>query len=233
MPQAPPVNPLRSPIRSPVVTESAGPPDPFAPTFTSPPVIAGFPYVGETLSCSTGSVSAYPAPTFSYQWTNNGSDIIGETASTYVPVGGDVGDDIGCDVEADNGVGSPATDSADPVEVVAAFTLGGSPATTGDVGGVYSFTPTPAGGVAPYGPYSLSGSVGASGLSFDTGTGELSAAVLGPADTYGPFTISGVDDNGFPASVTPFSIVVSDTGPPVDALFAGTPAFSSPILQVI
>ncbi len=65
-----------------------------APANTTPPEISGDTVEGSTLSCSTGSWTGNPAPTFTYQWRNATVDIAGETNSTYTTVSGDVGDAI-------------------------------------------------------------------------------------------------------------------------------------------
>lgn len=88
-----------------------------APTNDVAPVASGSPEVGTTLSCTTGTWTATPAPTYAYQWQyNDGTwhDIAGATSSTWVvDVSGvvDVGDTIKCVVTATNGAGSGSADS--------------------------------------------------------------------------------------------------------------------------
>ena len=94
------------------------PPPPSPPVNTVAPVISGTPFVGQTLSCSTGTWTG--SPTYSYQWRNNGSNIIGAINSTYFLVSGDNGDTIDCVVTATNGAGSS---SANSNEIVALQTI--------------------------------------------------------------------------------------------------------------
>lgn len=100
---------------------------PVAPANTVAPVASGTPEVGQTLSCTTGSWTGYPAPTFTYQWQYNDgawNDIAGATSSTWlVTVAGavDVGDSIRCNVTGTNASGSAtaASNSLGPVTDVA------------------------------------------------------------------------------------------------------------------
>lgn len=86
-------------------------PTPEAPANTVAPAITGLLSVGSTLTCSTGTWTGYPTPTYAYQWKNGGTNISGETASTYVIDAGDVGDNIKCTVTATNASGSDSEDS--------------------------------------------------------------------------------------------------------------------------
>ena len=96
------------------------------------PTITGTAQVGSTLTSHAGSWTGVPAPTFSYQWERcdaagaNCADIASATASTYVPVVGDIGSTIRVKVSADNGGGpvGPVESAATPA-VVAAPTTGG------------------------------------------------------------------------------------------------------------
>jgi hypothetical protein len=82
-----------------------------APANTVAPVISGSTPYGSTLSCTTGTWTGSPAPTFTYQWKNAGVDIGGATANTYQTVLGDVGDAITCTVTATNTAGSASAGS--------------------------------------------------------------------------------------------------------------------------
>lgn len=85
---------------------------PAAPVNLSAPVNSGADvYVGTTRSCTTGSWSGNPTPTYSYQWRNAGVDIGGATSSTYVLQAGDIGDSILCRVTATNTEGVVTHDS--------------------------------------------------------------------------------------------------------------------------
>ena len=89
-------------------------PTPAAPVNTAIPVIFGTPVVGQTIVTTNGSWTGYPSPTFAYQWKRNGSDIIGETSSSYVVAVADVGQNITVTVTATNTQGS-ASATSDPV----------------------------------------------------------------------------------------------------------------------
>jgi hypothetical protein len=82
-----------------------------APNVTVVPAVTGTPETGSTLTCSTGTWSGSPNPTFAYQWTRNGSNIGGATASTYVLQVADEGQEIRCRVTATNSQGSNTADS--------------------------------------------------------------------------------------------------------------------------
>lgn len=71
----------------------------------APPVVSGTAQVGVTLSTTTGGWTGNPT-SFGYQWYGNGTAISGATASTYVPVAGDVGHTIQSGVTATNAGGT-------------------------------------------------------------------------------------------------------------------------------
>lgn len=82
-----------------------------APANTVAPVVTGNAYVGQTLSCTTGTWSGIPTPTFTYQWKRDGADIGGATSSTYEQVLADAGTDVTCTVTATNAVGAASANS--------------------------------------------------------------------------------------------------------------------------
>lgn len=85
---------------------------PAAPVSVVPPVISGNTVEGSVLTVTSNGVwTGYPPPTYTYQWQNAGVDILGETASTYTTVAGDVGDAIRCVVTATNSQGSASANS--------------------------------------------------------------------------------------------------------------------------
>jgi hypothetical protein len=84
------------------------------PANTVLPAITGNPYVGQTLTSSTGTWNANGATVsgYTYQWKKAGVNISGETASTYVVVSGDAGSAITCAVTATNAAGSTSATSS-------------------------------------------------------------------------------------------------------------------------
>ena len=76
------------------------------PVNTAAPVISGTPAVGQTLSCSTGTWSGEPTPTYTYTWLHNGTAIPGANASTYGIQTTDQGTGLACKVTATNKSGS-------------------------------------------------------------------------------------------------------------------------------
>jgi hypothetical protein len=85
---------------------------PRPPANTTAPAITGNTTVGSVLTCSPGTWSGYPAPTFAYQWTLDGVDIAGAVASTYTSLAGDAGKTVACRVTATNSEGSASATAA-------------------------------------------------------------------------------------------------------------------------
>lgn len=83
-----------------------------APVNTGLPAISGTTTYGSTLTCSDGTWTGSPAPTYTYQWKRAGADISGETGATYAVVAADVGASITCAVTATNASGSASATSA-------------------------------------------------------------------------------------------------------------------------
>jgi hypothetical protein len=86
---------------SPSVGPVTGPP-----VNSSPPTIAGTPHQGDTLIASPGGWSGYPAPTFSYVWSD------GTTGSTDTLSAADVGQNVSVTVVATNPLAAPSATSA-------------------------------------------------------------------------------------------------------------------------
>lgn len=80
------------------------------PVNTVAPVASGTVTIGGTLSCTTGTWTGVPAPTFAYQWQRAGVNIAAATASTYTPAAADIGPAITCNVTA-TGLGSATASS--------------------------------------------------------------------------------------------------------------------------
>jgi hypothetical protein len=81
---------------------------PDAPVNTAAPVASGTPAVGQTLSCSPGTWTGHPTPTYTYAWLRDGVPISGATASTYTVQSADEGNGLTCKVTATNKSGSAA-----------------------------------------------------------------------------------------------------------------------------
>jgi len=82
------------------------------------PAIHGIAQVGQTLMAHPGIWA--PFADFTYQWKNEGAAIPGATGQTYVPVVGDVGDNITVTVTATNTGGAASATSAETLPVIAA-----------------------------------------------------------------------------------------------------------------
>lgn len=79
------------------------------PVNTVAPAITGLNVVGQLLTCSTGTWTGNPAPSYTYQWYRGVSPIALATNNTYTLVQADAGNtaNISCVVTADNGIGAP------------------------------------------------------------------------------------------------------------------------------
>jgi hypothetical protein len=110
------------------------PPPIVAPVDTSAPVASGTTTPGQTLSCSTGSWTGYPPPTFTYQWLRGGAPIAGADTSAYVVQAGDEGHGVACEVTAINSAGS-ASATSDALQVPGAEAPHGGSSPGGGSGG--------------------------------------------------------------------------------------------------
>lgn len=79
------------------------------PVVTVIPAISGTTEVGQTLTCSTGTWTGTATITYTYQWRANGSNIVGETASTLSLTSAQLGLNIDCRVTATNAYNSVAS----------------------------------------------------------------------------------------------------------------------------
>ena len=104
---------------------------------TAPPVNTGAPSVsgtaqtGSVLSCSTGSWTGTPTPTYAYQWQHGTTNIASATASTYTLDRSYIGETIRCVVTGTNTVTAVAADSNATSAVVAVPLNTVAPAVTG------------------------------------------------------------------------------------------------------
>jgi hypothetical protein len=120
----------------------------------TPPQVSGQSTVGSTLTCSPGTWSGSPAPTFSYQWVRDEAIIAGATRATHTVENEDIGHSLSCEVTASNSAGSEsamsnsvAVPALKPVNEVAPRVLGLNPSRVGEsvscAPGRWSETPTP------------------------------------------------------------------------------------------
>lgn len=89
------------------------------------PGITGTAQVGQILTASNGTWTNLPT-SFAYQWNRGaGGAIPGATASTYVPVTGDIGNTLTVSVVATNSIGpsSPVQSAATPAVIAAGPSL--------------------------------------------------------------------------------------------------------------
>lgn len=84
------------------------------PVVKTAPIITGFPVVGATLTCSTGTWSNAPASatTYAYQWYAGGVLVVGATSATFVLRSADAGKLITCTVTPNNGDQAGAASTA-------------------------------------------------------------------------------------------------------------------------
>jgi hypothetical protein len=78
----------------------------------------GAAFVGETLSCSSGTWKGTPAPTFTYKWLREGTPISGAESNTYTVTAADEGKSISCEVTARNTAGPSPKASANSKSVL-------------------------------------------------------------------------------------------------------------------
>ena len=96
---------------------------PGAPKNTSAPTISGQPYVGKTLTASTGGWQNQPT-SYSYQWArcdskgNDCSQLNSETTKSYVPTSADVNHTLEVWVTASNSAGTTGPVNSKPTDVI-------------------------------------------------------------------------------------------------------------------
>jgi hypothetical protein len=71
--------------------------------------------VGDVLSCSNGSWTGSPAPTFTYRWLRDGAAIEGAVENSYKVQTADEGNSLWCEVTATNAAGSKSASSGHAV----------------------------------------------------------------------------------------------------------------------
>ena len=73
-----------------------------APINTVAPVVSGATTVGSVLSCTQGTWSGVPTPTYTYQWQGNSVNIGGATANTFTLTSTQLGQTVRCVVTGTN-----------------------------------------------------------------------------------------------------------------------------------
>lgn len=91
-----------------------------APVNTAVPTVTGGSTLGSQLSCSPGTWTGTPAPSFSYRWQRNGADIPVGTAADYTAAEVDSGKAVRCVVTATNASDSVEAASA-PISIGFAY----------------------------------------------------------------------------------------------------------------
>lgn len=93
---------------------------------TGLPTVSGTAQVGSTLTVAPGTWTPAVSPSFSFQWLRGGADIPGASASTYVPVPGDVGSNLSVRVTASEPgyLGTSASSAATQPVLAGALTTG-------------------------------------------------------------------------------------------------------------
>jgi len=174
---------------------------PFPPALTTAPVVTGSTQQGSTLSCSTGVWAGTPAPTYTYQWRRDGSNIGGATSNTYATQVADIGTAVDCMVTATNSGGAASSDSNN-INVVTA----GSPEITAQpsnaqalVGATAVFSITATGTPSPDYQWQVSINNGSTWNNVAEGTG-------GTTNSDTTETLAGDDDGD------QYRCVVSNTG---------------------
>jgi hypothetical protein len=99
-------NDFNSPISATFTITVGAPPVPVA-----SPQVTGTAEAGHTLSCSTGGWSYFPTA-YAYQWSLNGTPIVGATGSTYPVQKIDEGSTLTCTVTASNAEGHGTSTSS-------------------------------------------------------------------------------------------------------------------------
>jgi hypothetical protein len=178
--------------------------------FTSPPVNVSVPVISgtaqarQTLSCSTGTWTGLPTPTFTYQWQFGTTNISGATSNSYTVAGTYVGQTLRCVVTATNSSGAVSANSNATATVTAntpaAPTIGTATATAYNTATVSYTAPSENGGatITTYTATSSPGSI--TGTLSTAGSGTITVTGLSGSTNY-TFTVTATNSVGVgPAS---------------------------------
>lgn len=95
---------------TPATSAGTAVPLPAPPANTVAPAVSGSTATGGVLSCTTGTWSGSPTG-YAYQWRRSGTNISGQTTSSYTILAGDAGLSLDCTVTATNPNGSASANS--------------------------------------------------------------------------------------------------------------------------
>lgn len=170
-----------------------------APVNSVAPVVSGTATFGQTLSCTTGTWTGVPTPTYTYQWQRVTTNISGATSSTYVLVQADVGSTIRCVVTATNSVGSASANSNSTATVAAtvpgAPTIGTATATGSSTATVAYTAPASNGGATITSYTATSSPGGITGTLSTAGSGTITVTGLSESTSY-TFTVTATNSVG-------------------------------------
>ena len=176
-----------------------------APINTVAPVVSGTASVNSTLSCTTGTWTGTPAPTFSYQWYRYLSTPIGgATSSTYLVTIPDVGNILYCKVTATNSTAAVGVDSNQTAIVITSVptapTIGTATALISGTSATVTYTASSNnGGVAITSYTAVSSPSGITGSLATAGSGTITVNSLAPLTSY-TFTVFATNSVGNSAS---------------------------------
>lgn len=176
-----------------------------APVNTVAPVVSGTATFGQTLSCTTGTWTGSPTPTFTYQWQRSGSNIGSATSSTYTLVAADVGNTIRCVVTATNsvapsGVSANSNSTSTVVATVPGAPTIGTATATGSTTATVAYTAPASNGGATITTYTATSSPGSvTGTLSTSGSGTITVSGLSSSTSY-TFTVTATNSVGTSAA---------------------------------
>lgn len=186
-----------------------------APVNTVAPVVSGTATFGQTLSCTTGTWTGIPTPTYTYQWQRVTTPISGATSSTYVLVQADVGSTIRCVVTATNSVAAVSANSNSTATVAAtvpgAPTIGTATA-TGSTTATVTYTAPASNGGATITSYTATSSPGSiTGTLSTSGSGTITITGLSENTSY-TFTVKATNSVGQSAASSASNSITTPAG---------------------
>ena len=187
------------------------------PINTVAPVVTGTAQVRQTLTCSTGTwVGAEPI-TYTYQWQQGTTNIIGATSSTYIISSTYVGIALRCVVTATNIGGSKATSSNATSAVVANIPVVptiGTATSISPTSATVAFTPGDNGG-APVTAYTATSSPG--GITGSSTGSPITVSGLSENTSY-TFTVTATNSVGTTAASSASNSITTGITPPVNTV---------------